>query len=261
MLSCNFQMENKMPKKIDRTGQRFGRLVVLRESTEQYGTNGTRWDCLCDCGNTSSVGAGKLQSKHTRSCGCLLRDTTIQRSTKHGMAGSKEYEAWSGMKKRCSSKDKKFQTYFEKEIKVCPEWLHSFEAFFDYIGYAPENSRKWSVGRIDNNRDYEPGNVRWELDPEQARNHSRQKNNTSGTTGVCLWTDNRRGSQYWVAFWNAELNTKKRKLFSINKHGNEKAKQMAIEYRAKVISELESSGIIYAESHGTLKEEINIERY
>lgn len=107
---------------------------------------------------------------------------------------------------------------------------------------------------IDNNKNYEPGNVRWEQDTEQARNHSRQRNNKSGTTGVCLWTDKRNGLKYWTAFWNIELNTKKRKLFSINKYGYEEAKQLAISYRNRMIEDLKDSGILYAESHGTGKD-------
>ena len=244
-----------MPAKIDRTGQRFGRLVAIRESEIQFGTNGTRWDCICDCGNTVSVGGGKLQSGHTRSCGCLMRDTTIERSTKHGMCRTKEYDAWCGMKRRCYNDEGKFPTYAEKDIQVCPEWLNNFEAFFEHMGLAPEKSRKWSVGRIDNNRNYEPGNVRWEQDTEQARNHSRQRNNTSGTTGVYMKTDNRNGRTYWVAFWNIESGTKKRKLFSINKYGSEIAKQLAIDYRNMMIDKLKDSGILYAESHGTVKED------
>jgi len=243
-----------MPKAIDRTGQRFGRLLVIKRNDEQYGTNGIVWYCQCDCGKYTAVGGGKLQSGHTRSCGCLMRDTTIKRSTKHGMCGTKEYEAWCGMKKRCDNTYGKFPTYEEKGIKVCPEWLNNFEAFYEYIGKAPENNRTWSVGRIDNNKDYAPGNVRWEQDLEQARNHSRQKNNSSGTTGVYKKTDTRDNRQYWVAFWNISVGVKQRKSFSVSKYGEELAKQLAIDYRYMMLEKLKDSGIAYAESHGTAKE-------
>lgn len=56
-----------MGKKLDLTGQRFGRLIVV-ESMK------TRWKCLCDCGNETFVDGGHLKSGHTQSCGCLSRE-------------------------------------------------------------------------------------------------------------------------------------------------------------------------------------------
>jgi len=239
-----------MSKIIDRTGLRFGRLVVIEPSALQYGTSGIRWKCLCDCGKYTDVSGGKLQSGHTRSCGCLMVETCIKRSTKHGLSRSKEYEAWMGMKRRCYREDSRNFTYKEKGIKVCDEWLNSFEAFYSYIGPSPENSSKWSVGRINNDGNYEPGNVRWELLDTQARNHSRQKNNTSGITGVYFKTDEK-GKCYWIAFWNDHNCTKRRKMFSVSKYGYDEAKQLAADYRKLKINELKEFGIDYAESHGS----------
>lgn len=49
-------------KKINRTGQRFGKLLVLKED------KGSFWICKCDCGNIVSK---KLCGNHVKSCGCL----------------------------------------------------------------------------------------------------------------------------------------------------------------------------------------------
>ena len=57
-----------MSKLIDRTGQRFGKLVVLSRDTSN--TNKVYWLCQCDCGNTKSVESYKLKTGHTTSCGC-----------------------------------------------------------------------------------------------------------------------------------------------------------------------------------------------
>lgn len=72
----------------DRTGERYGRLVVLRRA----GHNEHRkpfWLCKCDCGNQAKVLAQYLHRGETRSCGCLaaevkktLRPPT-RRRTKH----------------------------------------------------------------------------------------------------------------------------------------------------------------------------------
>lgn len=68
-----------MGKFIDLTGQRFGRLVVVnRIENNKYGE--TRWHCRCDCGNEIDVFGGNLRKGHTKSCGCLIKDTIVQKN-------------------------------------------------------------------------------------------------------------------------------------------------------------------------------------
>ena len=87
----------------------------------------------------------------------------------HGRSGSKEYKAWLAMKCRCSdSRRHNAHRYVGRGISVCAAWDNDFRAFFDHVGLAP--SPFHSLGRIDNDRGYEPGNVRWETASEQARN-------------------------------------------------------------------------------------------
>jgi hypothetical protein len=50
---------------------------------------------------------------------------------------------------------------------MCPSWEHSFADFFAYVGPAPSGT---TLDRIDNNKGYEPGNVRWATKTVQARN-------------------------------------------------------------------------------------------
>ncbi len=58
------------------TGKRYGRLIVQERApnkgTSLYGRN--LWKCLCDCGNVCIVYRGHLTNKHTKSCGCLVRN-------------------------------------------------------------------------------------------------------------------------------------------------------------------------------------------
>lgn len=49
-----------------------------------------------------------------------------------------------------------------------PRWRDSFSTFQSEIGSRP--SKEHSVGRIDNNKGYWPGNVRWETKTQQMRN-------------------------------------------------------------------------------------------
>ena len=60
----------------DLTGQRFGRLLVLRKSDEDIQKKSTliMWHCICDCGNEVDVRSQDLRSGKTQSCGCLHKD-------------------------------------------------------------------------------------------------------------------------------------------------------------------------------------------
>ena len=69
-----------MAKKIDLTGQRFGRLVVIGRSEEKR----SYWNCKCECGNEIIVRGDSLRSGHTKSCGCY----------KDEMASKKFKEKW-----------------------------------------------------------------------------------------------------------------------------------------------------------------------
>jgi len=52
---------------VDLVGQRFGKLTVIARN---HTKPGTRWDCVCDCGNTTTVTRGNLTRRGIKSCGC-----------------------------------------------------------------------------------------------------------------------------------------------------------------------------------------------
>ena len=58
-----------MSRLIDLTGQRFGKLVVIRRAKNNYQSS-ARWFCQCDCGNKKVVLGGALRDGRTSSCGC-----------------------------------------------------------------------------------------------------------------------------------------------------------------------------------------------
>jgi len=60
--------------------------------------------------------------------------------------------------------------YHDRGIGVCAEWIGEggFTLFLEHIGRRPGSG--FSVGRIDNDKGYEPGNVRWETWRQQQRN-------------------------------------------------------------------------------------------
>lgn len=55
-------------------GQTFGKLTVI-ERTDERVNNSVVWKCKCECGNYKNVPTHLLQSGHTQSCGCLIRET------------------------------------------------------------------------------------------------------------------------------------------------------------------------------------------
>lgn len=59
-----------MPKIIDLTGRKFGRLTVLRQSERIRGR--IAYVCACECGNETLKTAHTLRVGDSKSCGCLL---------------------------------------------------------------------------------------------------------------------------------------------------------------------------------------------
>lgn len=176
---------------IDLAGQRFGRLVVLKEgpvSVAPSGARSVRWVCLCDCGTETLVHGHHLRKYgDNQSCGCLARELSAVRmkaqSTTHGMYKSTTYKVWQDMRTRCKNPSHaSYEHYGAKGIKVCLRW-EKFENFLTDMGERPEGM---SLDREDNCGDYEPGNCKWATRAEQARNRSNNVNVTANGKTQCL---------------------------------------------------------------------------
>lgn len=152
----------------DIAGIKFGLLTVV-EYVGIMTDKRAHWKCRCDCGNESIVNGSKLRSGHTKSCGCIGIKVVVARCTKHGMSDTPEQITWSRMKQRCANPNAtNYERYGGRGIYVCDRWLHSFESFYADMG--PKPSPKYTLGRIDNGKGYEPSNCRWETHTQQGRN-------------------------------------------------------------------------------------------
>ena len=158
--------------KIDLTGRRFGRVVVLGLSSTRRGQH-IDWNCRCDCGTEWPVTGPNLRSGNTKSCGCYKPDATRVAKTKHGMSplrGQKHpiYVSWRNMRARCEKvTNRAYKDYGGRGIAVCDRW-RNFSNFFADMGEA------WRPGlqieRRNNDGGYERDNCYWAPPIVQANN-------------------------------------------------------------------------------------------
>ncbi len=173
----------------DLTGMRFGMLVVV-SFADKTSSGHARWLCQCDCGGAKVTQASNLKSGQCRSCGCYARGPNWNRSgtRTHGHTYLKSergtrcvttlYATWSSMIQRCTNPNaKNYKWYGGRGITVCERW-RSFENFAADMGDRP--GRGYSIDRINNNGNYEPGNCRWATQSEQVRNSRRCRRNAEG---------------------------------------------------------------------------------
>ena len=173
-------------KFVDLTGQRFGRLTVIKRDEN----NGKKvmWLCRCDCGNETTVFSGYLRNGDTKSCGCLSKDKLRERRFKHGESRkTRLYNIWIHIKHRTSGKANEKRTkkwYTDKNIKMCEEWSD----FRNFRDWANENGYDDSltIDRIDGNKGYSPENCRWVDWKTQTRNKSNNINITRNGETKCL---------------------------------------------------------------------------
>lgn len=198
-----------MPRLKDLTGQRFGRLVVLKR-TDNMGKQ-TAWLCKCDCGIEKAVPYWNLVSGQTKSCGCYRsefgKETAPHFPITHGGSYTRLYTIWIGMKQRCNyKKHRHYKRYGGRGIKVCAEWEHDFEAFREWAmqnGYSED----LTIDRINVDGNYEPSNCRWAT-------YETQSNNTSSNHFLIF-----KGETHTISEWSKLLGIPKSTIHNRLKRG------------------------------------------
>ena len=150
-----------MGKVVDVTGQRFGKLLVIKMiGLNKYGS--MDWECLCDCGKKTKVSIQSLRSGNTRSCG---NEACKERKVKHGLAGTGAYESYRSAKRRCNNPEcEEYPYYGGRGIKFL--WESPID-FVEDMGHRPEGM---SLDRIDVDGNYCKENCRWANNDTQQFN-------------------------------------------------------------------------------------------
>ncbi len=144
---------------IDHTGDRFGRLVVVKRA-ENWGKQ-VAWFCTCDCGGTNIVPGVQLRRGQVRSCGCICR-------------GGPHGKPMRGRRGSAVGLSSLYSIYQSNARKRQLEWALSHEQFTGlvqsdctYCGRAPKAKKRYGkdryilytgIDRMDNAIGYTPGN-------------------------------------------------------------------------------------------------------
>lgn len=162
-------------------GEKFGRWTVIGPAaprTYERRRGGRplsvlQVECECICGTRRAVSTLSLKRRASTSCGCFQIDASIARHFKHGgVLGGKsspEYSAFRSMIARCyNPRNPRYADYGGRGIQVSDEWRSDFAKFLAHVGTRP--TARHSIDRMNNERHYEPGNVRWALPHQQMTN-------------------------------------------------------------------------------------------
>lgn len=174
-----------MSKLIDLTGQRFGRLTVIKRA--QNAKDGkTQWLCRCDCGKETIVRAAPLRRGDSKSCGCGMgiKNSGFKPSYLRRTHSNRLYNIWSGMKYRCETPScPGYPLYGGRGIRICEEW-NGPDGFEHFANWSIQNGydNGLEIDRIDNDGDYAPENCRWVTHEMNAQN--RRKHSKMGADGI-----------------------------------------------------------------------------
>jgi len=183
------------------TGHRYGSWTVLSFSHHDKRRTNYYWNCICDCGTNKNVNIYYLRGGKFKKCNLCRLKEMHKRNTFHNMCGTRIYETWASMLRRCYYiKHISYPWYGGAGVKVCERW-HDFPSFFEDMGDCQKGK---TLDRIDPDKDYEPGNVRWVEWDMQAHNRKKRKNASSQYLGVSYYSKSGK--------WRSQITQKGKKI-------------------------------------------------
>lgn len=187
-----------MGKFKDLTGQRFGRLTVIKRVEDYVTPSGYRmvqWLCKCDCENDTIVAGKRLTKKNgTKSCGCFARENMSKLKKKYNTyeltgefgigytAKGEEFwfdlEDYDKIKDFCWCKNKKGYVVSTDSKTRKTVLLHRI------ITDCPDNLVPDHIHGKETRYDNRKSNLRIATTQQNGMNSALSENNTSGVTGV-----------------------------------------------------------------------------
>lgn len=170
-------------KKIDLTGQKFGRLIVIEDDGTRTKGKQVKWRCRCECGNLKHVKGSHLKDGRIKSCGCLNDEKRRERYKDMSGFSNKAFDVL----ERDHSDNQR--VYWRCKCKKCGEevvlntnQIHNYKS----CGCDQHPSRGEFLDKI--------------RDPEAKWDDGMYANNTSGVRGV--YYNKRKNS--WIAHIGAK---------------------------------------------------------
>lgn len=168
-----------MPKKeIIISGQIIKNCTFIKEVSMLNRSGNRRALFICECGKEYITNIQMVKNGGVcKNCGY---EKTRLSKIRHGQARNKnskntsEYSIWCAMKSRCNNpKNKAYLYYGNRGIKVCENWINSFENFLKDLGHKP--SPKHTLDRTNNELGYFKENCRWATRKEQGNNKNNNR--------------------------------------------------------------------------------------
>jgi hypothetical protein len=108
-------------------------------------------------------------------------ETASNNFGKHHLSGHPLYNYWKNARYRTTHR----RDYIERGIRMQESWLEDPQPMIRYLESLDGWTKGASVDRIDNNRGYEEGNLRWSNPLQQRHNQERVKRTLSSSVDIC----------------------------------------------------------------------------
>lgn len=184
----------------DLTGKKFHKLLVIERGDDIEYSNGvwkSAWVCKCDCGGiTPPIATSQLTSGHTKSCGCLQKETVIamnkanRKMCKYDLSGeygvgytSNGCEFYFDIEDYDKIKD--YSWCIDNKGYVC-EGREGLRQHRIIMGVTNHDDFVDHIHGKETRNDNRKSNLRVVTRSQNGMNAALMSNNTSGTTGV-IW--------------------------------------------------------------------------